>query len=145
MSLIPEFLRILFLSKITLLTPSPINVNHEMDLYLDKPISAITEGAHIELDVSSWYQGKDEDLAYLTRDILTKISSGSIKISLENTHHDAVTTLVFTDGLSWGGGNNIRLLVNAEYIPIGTEFNHLHIESKVELDSILVYWKNSVK
>ena len=48
-----EFFLILFFSKSILLTPTPVTLEGIVSLVPEEPISAITTGASVEIDISS--------------------------------------------------------------------------------------------
>ena len=52
-----EFLLIFLFSKMVLLTPDPVDLYGEKDIYPKDPLTAITSGASIEVDVTDFMGG----------------------------------------------------------------------------------------
>lgn len=137
---------ILFFSKFILITPQPIDINDTIELNTSEPISAITSGAHITVDVSSMIQrNENEDLSEYHNRHLTKFPKNSIKAILENKHGDKVA-LIYKGAHSHSGDNQnekIKLLLFAEEgVPNDKEFTMIKITSEVNLKNVLVTWVN---
>ena len=137
-----EFFLILFFSKTVLLTPDPINIHDETFLVPQEPVTAITNGASLRIDVSNLHKDLGIKRGGLTesRVILKKlIPSGSVKAELHSKGE--VVTLnqesysIFNDGA--------ELVLSSEAgIPTNIAFHKIKIISLVNLDGVKISWRN---
>ncbi len=141
-----DFFLILFFSKMVLLTPSYVDINHGVDGYtviLQEPISAITPGASIQIDVTEMLDpfGKG-DLFKIRSAISDLFKEGSIKVTL-GEGSEAIR-LVYEGG-SLIGDDSVFLALSGENIPTGVDFNKLIIKTEIQLKRVKIYWKNYKK
>lgn len=139
-----DFLLILFFSKTLLLTPSPIDVNGSVEIHPSKPLKAITEGASLELDVSSIVEMgsiKDEGILRLKQKVLEKFPSGKIHAKLI-TEDGRSVNLEYVGHYSYRDYNIWLILEGNPGIPTDLKFNSVRIESEIPLKGIKVFWKN---
>ena len=138
-----EFFLILFFSQWVALTPQPIDISHEIVLSPDKPLTAITGGAGVHIDLSN---------AAPAVGIKQTGIEESMRILHEMIPPDSVSGYLLT-----GEGQRILLdraffslendrawmvLTSSSGIPTGPEFVTLSIRSSVEIRGVSVYWKN---
>lgn len=137
---------ILLFSKTLLLTPEPINITGSYELSPNEPLSAITEGANLAIDVSSIIKPhKNEDIDVFHNRLFTKFPENSIKAILTNKNNkkDEVI-LTFKRAHSTGQNNNkIEIYLYADQgMPKNHEYDTLKIVSEVELKNVLISWAN---
>lgn len=140
------FIKVLFLSKVLLVTPNPINIEKEKNINLTEGISAITEGAHIEIDVSSMLQNDNVDIITI-KDIVSKtFPPESIKAILKSNEHSETVQLVYKGAVSWGGKEDIKIILSAlNGVPTGMKFNNVLLETRIPLKDVKIYWNNYSK
>lgn len=136
-----ELLRILFFSKTILLTPHPIDLHGRIELIPDEPIEAITNGAGIEVDVSSMIAWKNhENIMLFKRRLLSLFPPETISVKLigENAELE-----MYYDGSYSFNENIVILYVEAKNgVPVGVKYNKVVVSSGVKLKHIKVYWRN---
>lgn len=138
-----EFFLILFFSKWVSLTPQPIDIANEIVLSPDKPLTAITGGAGVHIDLSDFapavgikQTGTKESTRILSELIPPEGVRGYLftgegqRISLDKAFFS------LENDQSW------MVLTSSSGIPTGVEFVTLSILSSVEMHGVLVYWKN---
>jgi len=140
------FFKILFLSKVVLVTPNFINVEHEQNINFIETVSAITEGAHFQIDVSSMFKNQNVDIITIKDKISERFPLGSIKATLRSDEHSKTVQLIFKGGVSWGGKEDIKIILRAlSEIPTGVHFKSVLIETKIPLEGVMIYWSNYSK
>lgn len=138
-----EFFLILFFSKWVALTPQAIDIVNEIVLNPDKPLTAITGGAGVHIDLSNVapavgikQTGIEESMRILSELIPPEGVSGYLltgegqRISLDKAF------FALENDRAW------MILTSSSGIPAGLEFVTLSIRSSVEIRGVLVYWKN---
>ncbi|WP_108649825.1 hypothetical protein [Dongshaea marina] len=135
-----DFMMALIFSKMVLLTASPISIfDGVYSIYLDKPISAVTSGASLQLDVTSMVLGVDfNDILEIRREVKRLFPSGSISANLIGR---GVNTELLYDGNTFIGGRKVYLSLTGN-IPVSTEWNRVTIDSDINLKNVLIEWKN---
>ena len=138
-----EFFLILFFSKWVALTPQSIDIADEIVLSPDKPLTAITGGAGVHIDLSDFAPavgikrvGIEESIRILNEMIPLESVSGYL-LTGEGQR-------ILLDGAFFSLENDRAwmVLTSSSGIPTGPEFVTLSIRSSVELRGVLVYWKN---
>lgn len=140
-----EFFLILFFAKSVVLTPEPINIVAEVTLQLPEPVSAITSGAHVRIDVTRSAPGS-VDLADVV-DVLEYLDgqfpAGSVTAFLA-ADSGAVQFLDKVSGSS--DGKTAELIVSSSTgVPTGVYFSNLRIVATVPLPTVTVIWQNYKK
>jgi len=137
-----SFFKLLFFAKTILLTPAAVDIQCEMVFTPNEPISAITLGATLQIEVSAmirWTSG--ESIAEFRDDLNTRFPPGSIHASLIGADDETVM-LEFSGGHSFTE-NSTRLILSAiDGVPTGTDFESVIVTSQIQLDGISVYWQN---
>lgn len=138
-----NFFKILFLSKTILLTQDFINIDSSEGAYViqpQQPISAITSGANLKIDVSHMLPRCIEmNISECRRAISTIFPSGSIVATLSNG--DIEHSFIYEDG-SAIGNETTMLVLHSKNIPLGVDFNEINIKTSVNLKQVKVYWQN---
>jgi len=137
------FLKLLIFSKTVLITPNAIDIEKEYTILLNKPISAITKGASLQIDVSGMLsKHKDIDVISSRYIVKKEIEVENIKIYLYSNKLDEAILLKY-QGISWGGKNNIRIIFgDVENIKTDISFQKIKIETVQPLKKIKIYWVN---
>lgn len=137
-----EFLRILLLGKTVLLTPAPIDLFGEVELNLQEPLTAVTTGASIEINISSMItKPRQEGILEFRRRIKEAFPPGNIEATL--TGKDTQPVMLRYDGASAYSEHEVILILNADGgVPTGFEFERLIVTSRIKLKSVTVSWKN---
>jgi hypothetical protein len=137
-----EFFLILFFGKAVLLTPVPIDINASLVLEFDEPVSAVTPGASVLIDVSAMLTAQDREHIQNSGERVSKLfPDGSITAQLTGT--EGASILLTFDGGFLIGDDAIELALNAQGgVPTDLEFKRMVIESTVELKGVSISWKN---
>ncbi len=137
-----DFFLILFFSKTLLLTPIPVDIEKTYTLNLEKPISAITSGASIQLDVSDMLLLENSNIL----EIRNRVSDIFFKdsIDVEISLMDEKIKMIF-DGATLINNDSVRLILHSSDDVLDKDFNKIIINTKIKLENIKVYWKNYKK
>jgi hypothetical protein len=138
-----EFFLILFFSKWVQLTPAPVDLVGEWSIRPGNPLSAITPGAAIHIDLARSVpeagvkkSGLEESLEILSRQIPAEsvggflLTEGGERIELDQR------------GFSLENDRAWLVLRPDAGMPTDLEFVEMTIVSDVEIRGALVYWKN---
>jgi hypothetical protein len=138
-----EFFLILFFSKWVALTPQPIDIQHEIVLSPDKPVTAITGGAGVHIDLGDFAPtvgikrvGIEESIRILNEMIPPESVSGYLITG------EGQRLLLDKAFFSLENDRAWMVLTSSSGIPTGPEFVTLSIRSSVEIRGVSVYWKN---
>lgn len=140
-----EFFLILFFAKSVALTPEPIDIVSDVTFELAEPVSAITSGAHVRIDVSRTLPGNlDASDPVAVLDYLSvQFPDGSVSATL-TTGSGQSQILDRVGGAS--DGTRAELMVSSSTgVETGTDFSELTIETTVRLNSVTVVWQNHAK
>jgi len=140
-----EFFLILFLGKSVLLTPTPIDLVDAVTLEFGEPVSAVTSGAHLRIDVTHSVP-RSIDLANVVGvlDYLaTQYPDGSLTATL-TANTGEVQFLEHVGGSS--DGKTAELTVSSSKgVPTGIDFSELKIVTSAPLPAVTVTWQNYKK
>ena len=136
-----EFIKILFLAKVIVLTPEPVTIEDQLSIDAQSPIKAITTGASIRIDISEQVRfnigNKDMFESY---DFMKKnFPSGSVRVELHSKDQ-----IVVLDRISYfSGKEKLGLNVSSKTgVPTDLEFTRIVINTSVSLKNTVVSWKN---
>ena len=120
-----------------LLTPYPVNINeHGVEIVPQKPISAIMQGATIEIDVTNYIK---PDIDYI---VAQKIfPKGSVNAVLELA--DGIKIPLTNNGVAMS--NTYSRLILVGDIPAKINILKISLKSKLTINGAGVYWKNYSK
>lgn len=136
-----DFLLSLIFGSITLLTPAPIDVQKKTVITLSKPISAITDGATIQVDISSTVPEKNG----LTEGVDTArrtYPARSIAGTLSQSNGTISIPYIYTGQIIMTKEGARILLEPTAKLPERVEFDTITIMSQLELKQVNLYWKN---
>ena len=141
---VKEFLLILLFSKMVLLTPDPVDLYGEKEVYPKDPLTAITSGASVEVDVTDFMGGigiKETGIVESRKLLEEKIPEDSVKGILYGSGGEKI----YLNDTGYALSNNAaRLTLSASSgVPTNIEFNKVVITSRINLKGVKVYWKNS--
>ncbi len=137
-----EFLLILFFSKTFLLTPDPVNFIGEMELFPEEPLSAITSGASLQIDVSNFTKGiniKNNGIIESRKLLKEIIPEGSVNAILYSKDGEVPLD---ESGFALSNSGVILMLSSKTGVPVDIEFDKVKIISRIEFKDVQVYWKN---
>lgn len=135
-----------------LLTQSPIDIGKDwIEVKLEKPISAITQGATVNIGLASSRSFSNEVKAQENIfEYLGKLYPDSIIEAVLTTQDNQsfllTNTGFFTSG--YGESENIEVLIKLTgqpQIPTDKKFTSLKIRSQRKLEQVNVFWKNFSK
>ncbi len=143
------FLKLLFFSKVILLTPVPVDLHVGANtIPLPEPIEAISPGASVEIDVTSLVNpGMERDLI---KDLLTlddkikKLFSGETIVALLVSEEGERAELIHHGGYTIGKTDVRISLLNKDGMPVDVEFIFLQINTTLPMKDVRIYWKNHV-
>lgn len=133
---------VLLFSNIIQLNNAPIDISKELEIKLKKPISALTFGASVEIDITQMLDKKtikSLDILLLKTVIEKKFPQGSVRAILQNNKQSIV--LQHNGGMIIDNGS-VRLRLYGD-VPTSVDFNNLKILTDVELKQVYIFWKNS--
>ena len=137
-----EFLRILFFAKTVLLTPQPVTLLGDMELRPQEPLTAITSGAGIEIDVTSMLaRRQDEGIVDLRRRVVEAFPRGRIEARLLGKGPEVL--LRYEGGVAVSDDAIVLGLVAEGGIPTDAEFDRVILKTAVKLESVRVSWRNA--
>lgn len=140
-----EFLQVLFFAESFLLTPGPIDIEGEVTLQLAEPVSAVTSGAHLRIDVTrSIPSSVDLPNVVAVLDYLAKrYPAGSVTATLV-TGSGERAILERVSGST--GGERAELIVSSSSgIQTEVDFSEVRIATTTPLRAVTVTWQNHAK
>lgn len=141
-----DFFLIVFFSKTILLTPNDIDLKSGIDYVrtLEEPISAITQGASVQIDVSKMIPTKENIGIVERRSLAKEVFPDGVVIEAKLTGKNGEVSLQY-EGNVIVGNNMVRLKLSNVHIPTSVEYDKISLRSSVKLDKVRVYWKNYSK
>lgn len=138
-----DFLMMLLFAKSTLLTPDPINLYGTVEIKLNKPLKAITSGAHLLIDVSKSV-GDVQGILERQKKIQQLFPSRTIKAELYSSKNQPI--IFYYDGYFKHTNTSIFLtLDSALEVPTGVEFDRIILTSSIKLNQVTITWVNFTK
>ena len=137
-----EFLSILFFAKTVLLTPVPIDLYGDLDMRLRTPLTAITSGASVEVNVSSMISKPEkEGILEFGRRIKSAFPPGTLEAKLIGNDGQEVK-LSYEGNYAYSNDAVLLVLTANNGVPKKVEFERVVVTSHIKLKSVLVSWKN---
>ncbi len=137
-----EFLSILFFAKTVLLTPVPIDLYGDLDMRLRTPLTAITSGASIQVNVSSMIsKSEKEGILEFGRRVESAFPPGTIQAKLTGNDGQEVK-LSYEGNYAYSSDAVLLTLTANNGVPKNVEFERIIITSHIKLKSVLLSWKN---
>lgn len=140
-----DFIFILLFGKTVLLTNIPVDIQDTSSISLEKPISALTPGASIQIDVSSMikYEPKS-NIADFRKKIEEMFPPQSIQATLVSIGGENV--ILKYNGASMFNEKQVLISLYSDIgVPKSTEFNRIQISSATKLRSVKLLWMNYKK
>jgi hypothetical protein len=131
-----EFISILFLSKLILLTTLPVDLRENwLEITPKSPLKAITAGASLQVDISD-IVNRESDFKVLQQ----LFPKGTIEAKLVSRSGEEV---LLSDGNFAYSEKNVRIILSGiTPIPTNKEFTKVLIRSNKEIRNVNLYWKN---
>ena len=140
-----DFFWILLFGSFVALTERPIDlVSGANDVPLRAPISAITHGASLFVDITSMIPKNEVTIELSRRWVEKNVSPGCLKAVLRGENSAAVP-LEFKGGSSFEPGKVFLILASGSGVPVRQDFRNLSLTSCVPLSQVVVYWRNYQK
>lgn len=137
-----ELFLILFLGKSVLLTPTPVTLENKVTLIPKEPISAVTAGVSLEIDVSNIVKtSKEEGIIEFRERVKKLFPPHTIKASLVQKNGKEIT-LFYTGGHLFNDKSTRLALHSQSKVPTDKKFIKVIIKSKIKMEDVMVYWKN---
>jgi hypothetical protein len=141
-----EFIKMLLFAKSVLLTPEPINIEvGRLDIQLKEPISAVTTGAALYIDVYSMLPIDSRGIHSARSWLSQEVCEGCIQAILHEQFGTEEVTLRFDGSSSWGDGRFFLILSADEGIPLKTKYHKIVLETEVGLEGVVMVWRNHRK
>ena len=135
-------LKIIIFGGSTVITPSPINISENPILIeFEKPLSAITEGASINIDVTPHITSQGFSNEF--KEIDEEFPKGCVKAILKSKQGEIVT-LIDSDG-RLGGKEKFLNLGSESGVPTGAKYVSIEISSCKQINNTVVTWYNYSK
>lgn len=141
-----EFLLILFFAKELLLTPVPVSFNGSLIVVPEKPVSAITKGATLQIDVTQMVPVGSGGLFryWETGEFKRQFPPGALSASLVEVN--GRTTVLHYEGQAAISKDRLWLVLgNDKTVPTGVQFVKISIFSEIPLENVKIYWRNYAK
>lgn len=140
-----DFIFILLFGKTVLLTNIPVNIHENFSMTLKDPISAITTGASIQIDVSSMIKyEKNSNIVNFRKDIEEMFPPQSVTATLISDGGQKV--VLQYDGKNMFNEEHIFIsLYSDNGFPKGEEYSRIEVSSATELRAVKLFWKNYKK
>jgi hypothetical protein len=136
-----DFILAFLLGHTSLLTPAPVDIRGSQEINLTKPISAVTDGATLQIDVSSVVSPKLGPFR-VPASVLEAFPKGSITATLSQTHGSASVKMVYSGDVMLLS-NEVRILLPPKTsIATRVKFDRITITTSKQLPAVKIYWNN---
>lgn len=136
-----EFIQGLFLAKLLLLAGPGDFVPGTHQIEIREPVSAISGGASLRLDITSMVPQEARSLAASREWIEKTFPDNSIRATLKSK--DGLSVNLSFDGASSWEPESIQLIIAAsEGVPKGVEFSSLALSTDLHLQQVTLTWAN---
>lgn len=140
-----DFLLALLFSKVILLTPHPVSVEGRIELVPAEPLTAISSGAELEIDVTSMVPNESKKRLFEFWDKAEAAFPAGV-ISAELVDRAGHVVSLKYQGHSSISNDDIRLILdNGGEISTKAEYVKVVIDSRIPLKNVSVYWRNYKK
>ena len=133
----------LLFSKTILLTPGGLTLaaGQQTSIALREPISAISPGASVQIDVTKMLDvDVGEEIPDRRKWVEERFAPGSVAVKLLGAGQEV--ELEF-QGATRINDTAVRLVLSADSMPTDVEFTEVRISSETPLERVDVYWQNS--
>ena len=140
-----EFFLMLFLAKSIAITTEPIDIIGNVNLSLAEPVSAITSGANVRIDITNSLEGKIDlsNIVSVLDYLKAQYPNGSVKAILTTSTGERV---ILENVSGSTNGENAELVISSSSgLQTGIEFSKLEIESSKKLLGVSITWQNHSK
>lgn len=138
-----DFIGLLLWAKVVLLTPQPIAIHGSHEVKLTGPITAVTRGASLQVDVTAMLSDVSRNPVGAIKKAQESLPSGSIVATLVSAGGVAVEL----DTMSYMASNDrVWVTIGASGgIPRGVSFVRVIVRSRLPLTGVTVAWRNHQK
>jgi hypothetical protein len=140
-----QFLLMLLFAKVVLLTPVPVTVIGNQELPLPQPLSALSPGASLEVQLPPAVAGESREKRFKTWSRINEMfPAGSIHAVLYDERGKQFK-LDYRGKASMSEAD-VRLILDAKNgVPAKTKYVRLIVYSQRPLASVKIYWRNFKK
>jgi len=136
------FIKILFLSKVLLLTVEPISISSSYVLPLKEELNVITKGAGLQIEISKLLKEKDSSRNYFRTGISDIILSKSITADMYYKNKKIIT-LELSSAIGFSKEKIFIYLKNLKEINLHMKFDKMVIKTQLNLKDISLTWANA--
>lgn len=137
-----NLLWILLFGSVTPLTEAPVHlIVGANEVPLRKPISAVTSGASLEVDVSAMIPKAELTLDLSRKWVERNIEAGCLKAVLQG-RGTPLTSLEFNGRSAFAPGKVFLILSSRTGAPVRQKFRSLTLTSCKPLNNVVLYWRN---
>lgn len=142
-----ELIIAILFAKEIMLTPFPVTILKSVDIVPIYPVSAISHGAGLRIDVTSMLSDSEKkDLFYYWLNSKFEKKFPRHSISARLIQDNGKVTFLDYDGQAAITNHKILLIVdNPSNVPTGVKFTRITVRTDIPLDRVAVYWKNYSK
>lgn len=137
-----NFIKILIFSKTVLLTTNPVAFVGEYEIHPEQPVTAITSGASLQIDLSDHASGisiREKGILEARKLLRELVPEGGVEAMLYGEEN---SVLLDDTNFSLSNDGATLILSSKEGVPVDVEFQTIRISSRIELRNIEIYWKN---
>lgn len=125
-----------------MITPNSIDIDEEpVHIVFEKPVSAITESASINIDISTYISSTNASEGF--KEIDSAFPVGCVKAILLSKQGESIT-LSKSSG-RWGGDKKMLNLSSNSGTPTGVKYVSMKISSCEKINNTVVTWYNYSK
>ena len=140
-----EFLQILFFAKSVLLTPEPIDIKGEISLQLAEPVSALTSGAHVRIDVTRNIPSSVDlpNVVAVLDYLAERFPDGSVTATLMTVAGERVILERVSGSTS---GERAEVVISSPSgVQTDIDFSEVKVATTTPLRAVTVTWQNHAK
>ncbi len=141
-----DLLRVIVFSNTVILTPAQIDIEPGMfEMELAYPVSTITAGAALYIDVSHMLPDDVEGISRAREWVKKTFPEGTISATLSSSAETQDAALLYSGESAWSEGKVVLILPSASELPKNVEFDKINFETEVALLGVVLAWKNHKK
>ncbi|WP_290421038.1 hypothetical protein [Massilia sp. YIM B02769] len=134
---------ILFFGSVTYIGESPTDINAGInDFQLQRPISAITSNASIQIDVTSMLPASEITIHGSREWFNNHFAKGCVKAVLYAKGNPVPAVVLDEQGIGYSSGEVKLILSNSLAMPLKQEFSKLTLTSCKPMSNVSVSWQN---
>ena len=125
-----------------LLTPAPVTLENVITFVPKEPLSAITTGASLEIDVSNILTKSQKEGIPEFRERVGKLfPANTLSASLVQENGEE-TSLLYSGSHLFNNKSTMLSLYSESGVPTDQKFVKVVVKSKIKLEGVTIRWKN---